>query len=96
MVEKKAVKSIRNGNSSALKDHMLKYHRVSQIDALVIFGVQSLTKFITMLRRDGFCVNSETVPMIRAIVRVNKYCVIKAPKNLPTKEVYVTEYWISR
>jgi len=34
--------------------------------------------------------------MIKVLVRVNKYCKIEPPKNLPTKEVIVTDYWVGR
>lgn len=87
---------MKNGNISALKDHMLNYNRVSQLDALIIFGVQSFTSFIYFFRREGYVIHTEKVPMIKVLVRVNKYCKIEPPKNLPTKEVIVTDYWLGR
>ena len=96
MMKKPKKMAVKYGNSSALKNHILTGKRVSQIDALLIFGVQSITKLITLMRRDGFNVVSETVPMIRVLRRVNKYCHVETPKNLPIKEVYVTEYWVRK
>ena len=90
------MEKIKNGNVSALKDHMLNNNRVSQLDALILFGVQNLAMEIHRIRKEGFTTNSERVSMIKTLVRLNKYCVVKPPKNLPTKEVFVTDYWIEK
>ncbi len=85
-----------NGNVSALKDHLLKNHRVSQLDALILFGVQRLPGLINSMRKEGFIVQTERISMIKVIVRLNKYCSVTPPKNLPTKEVFVTDYWVAK
>ena len=85
-----------NGNVSALKDHLLKGNKVSQLDALMLFGVQRLPNMINDMRKAGFVVQTERISMIKVIVRLNKYCSVTPPKNLPTKEVFVTDYWVGK
>ena len=44
MIKKPKKMLVKYGNSSALKNHILTGERVSQIDALLIFGVQMKKK----------------------------------------------------
>ena len=80
----------------ALKEHMLNGHRVTILEAYLLFGVQSFNRTITNFKRDRFLVKSETVPMARVIRRVNKYTHCQPPKQLPIRNINVTEYWFSR
>ena len=79
----------------ALKEHMIQGHRVTVLEAFLIFGVQSFHRAITSFKRDGFLVKSEKVPMAKAIRRTNEYTVCKPPNELPIREIIVTEYWFS-
>ena len=49
-----------------------------------------------LIKRKGFLIKSQKVSMAKIIVRMNKYCVCKPPKNLPLKEIKMIEYWISK
>lgn len=80
----------------ALREHLLAGHRVSLLEAILIFGVQNLNAELTRLRRDGFMVKSDKVSMAKVIRRTNEMAVCRPPDNLPFKEVIMTEYWISR
>lgn len=82
--------------SLALREHMLEGHRVSLLEAILIFGVQSLNAELARLKKDGFLVRSEKVSMAKVLRRANEYALCKPPSNLPFKEIVVTEYWISR
>ena len=80
----------------ALREHMLDGHHVTLIEALVMFGVQALNRQLTTMKRTGYIIKSQTISMIKILQRLNKYAVCKPPKDLPTKEITMIEYWISR
>ena len=79
----------------ALKEHMLEGHRVTILEAFLLFGVQAFNRSLTEFKRDGFLVKSEKVTMAKALTRINKYTSCQPPKELPTREIFVTEYWFS-
>lgn len=82
--------------SLALREHMLQGHRVSLLEALLVFGVQSLNAELGRLKKDGFLIKSELVSMAKVIRRTNEFAQCRPPDNLPFREVMMTEYWISR
>lgn len=75
---------------------MLDGHRVSLLEAILIFGVQSLNAELGRMKKDGFLIKNERVSMAKVIRRTNEFTVCKVPENLPYKEILMTEYWISR
>lgn len=82
--------------SVALREHMLEGHRVSLLEAILIFGVQSLNAELARLKKDGFLIRSDKVSMAKVLRRTNEYAACTPPANLPYKEIVMTEYWISR
>ena len=82
--------------SVALREYLLEGNRVSLIEALLLFGVQGVNSQLTDIKRDGFIVKSQRVPMAKIIRRINEHTVCKVPENLPYKEITMIEYWISR
>lgn len=80
----------------ALKEHLLKGHKVSRLESLLLFGVQNYTAVLTNIKRDGFILKSQKVSMTKVLKRINKYTSCKPPKNLPVLEIIMTEWWISR
>ena len=80
----------------ALKEHMLDGNPVTRLEAITLFGVGNFNSEITRLRKEGWIVESQKVPFVKALKRVNEYASFKPPKNLPIKEILLTEYWISR
>ena len=79
----------------ALKEHFIQGNRVTQLEAILLFGVQTLRRRITDYKKQGHLVKSEKVPMAKVLTRINKYIVCTPPKELPTREIVVTEYWFS-
>jgi hypothetical protein len=75
---------------------MLERHRVSLLEAILVFGVQSLNAELARLKKDGFFIKDEKVSMAKVLRRANEYAVCRPPDNLPFKEIVMTEYWISR
>ena len=52
----------RFGNTLALKEHMEAGMPITGIEALVFFGVASLTKSISLMRSEGWIIKSKKVP----------------------------------
>jgi hypothetical protein len=75
---------------------MLEGNSVSLIESLVVFGVQSLNAELARLKKDGFIIKSQRIPMAKVIRRANEFAVCIPPKNLPQREILMTEYWISK
>ena len=80
----------------ALREHMLGGNRVSLLESLLIFGVQSLNAELGRLKKEGFLIKQERVSMAKVLRRANDFASCNPPANLPYKEIVMTEYWISR
>ena len=83
------------GKLLALREYLLKGNRISNIEASLIFGVSNLYENIRNIKKDGFVIKSQQVPMERILKRINKKFVCESANNLPTKEILMIEYWIS-
>lgn len=88
--------SNRFGITLALKEHMEAGMPVTGIEAIVLFGVASLTKSISLMRSEGWIIKSKRVPYRKVLLRINKHAVVQPPKNLPVDEIVMTEYWVQR
>jgi len=80
----------------ALKEEMLDGRKVSIVECLLLFGVQSFSRARTQLKREGYLIKNQKVPMAKVLRRINEHCLCEAPKELPIREIQVTEYWISK
>jgi len=47
------------------------------------------------MKKKGFIIKNSKVTMTKIIVRLNKFSICKPPKNLPTNEVIMNEYWVN-
>ena len=83
------------GNVMALKEHIISGNKISRIEALVLFGVQDLNRELLRMKKKGFIIKNSKVTMTKIIVRLNKFSICKPPKDLPTNEVIMNEYWIN-
>ena len=92
----KKMNNIKYQSNMALREHMLGGHHVTLIEALIIFGVQALNRQLTTMKRNGHLIKSQKIPMIKVMNRMKKHSLCQPPKNLPTKEILMTEYWISK
>ena len=81
---------------SAMREHLLEGHKISLLEALLLFGVQSPNRALTSMKRDGFYIKSQKVAMAKIIRRINEYTKCEVPNNLPYTEITMMEYWISR
>jgi Helix-turn-helix domain len=80
----------------ALREHMLEGHRLACLEAMLLFGVQSLSAELTRMKKNGFIIKSQRVPMADIIQRISQYTECNVPKTLPYREIQLIEYWISR
>ena len=87
---------IRYGNVSALTEYMIEGNRVSRIESLLMFGVQNLPEAIKAVKKKGFVVKKTQITMAKILRRLNKDLSCKAPKNLPIRDIIMSEWWISK
>ena len=87
---------IKYGNTSALTEYMIEGNRISRIESLLLFGVQNFTAVLTTIKRKGFIVKKTSVSMAKIIRRINKNLKCEAPKNLPIRDINMSEWWISK
>ena len=65
----------------ALLIEMEKGRKISLVEAQILFGVQSLNRDLTRMKRDGYMIKSQKVPMARVMKRMNEHCVVIPPKE---------------
>ena len=83
------------GNVMALKEHLVSKNKISRIEALVLFGVQDLNRELLRMKKKGFIIKNSKVTMTKIMIRLNKFSVCKPPKDLPTNEIIMNEYWVN-
>lgn len=80
----------------ACKQHLLSGHRLTGMEATILFGVGSFSRLIARMRREGFIVRSRSCTYAAAQERITPWARLVAPKNLPVREIRLTEYWVDR
>jgi len=90
------MKTNKYGNELGVKEHLLSGKPITGLEALLFFGVRTLTAAICRIHKEGWIVKSRRHPFAAAIKRVNEYAVLKHPKNLPIREIELTEYWVNK
>ena len=84
------------GNTLATTEFLAAGGRITRLEAIILFGVSNLPDVITQLRKQGWVIKSQRIPYARALVRLNQTTKVEVPKNLPTTEILLTEYWLSK
>ena len=90
------MKNLRYGNTLATMEHLLSGKRITRLEAMLLFGVSNLASTINKIRKKGWIINSRRIPFATAVKRVNKFAILQPPKNLPVREIMLTEYWLSK
>lgn len=90
------MKNHKHGIKLMIAEHLQSGDPITRLEALLLYGVQQLNTEIIRLRREGWNIKSRKVTFIEAVRRVNKYASYTPPKNLPTKEIILTDYWLSK
>lgn len=81
---------------NAAREYLLEGNVITRLEAMVLFAVPDLTKIISDLRQEGHDVGRRTIPLVRAIRRVNRAATLVPPTALPVHDIQLTEYWVSR
>lgn len=81
---------------NAAREYLLEGNLITRLEAMVLFAVPDLTKIISDLRHEGHEVERRTIPLARAIRRVNAAATLVPPPALPVGDIRLTEYWLSR
>lgn len=82
-------------SSSAMLGHMLDGHKISYVEAMVLFGVPTPSAVLAKIKEKGFIVKKQKVPMVKILRRMNQFGRCKPPKELPIKEIFLNEYWLA-
>ena len=90
------MKNRRYGMAMAGKEHLHSGEPITRLEGLILFGVSNLTDVISEMRKEGWTIQSRSIPFAAAVKRVNEYAVLEPPKNLPVREIQLTEYWMSK
>lgn len=84
------------GLGLAAREHLMSGKPITRLEALVLFGVPNLTALISNLRREGWIIQSKRIPYAAVVRRVNEHAILHPPRNLPIREIALTEYQISK
>jgi hypothetical protein len=85
-----------SGLNLAAKEHMIGGNPLTRLEAIILFGVSNLPELVYEMKKDGHIIKTKKIAFAAAMVRVNKYALLEPPKNLPIREIMLTEYWVSR
>ena len=87
--------SIKYGLGLAAQEHIASGKPVTRLEAMVLYGVANLPDVVSVLRKQGWLIESRKVPYARALKRLRECVEINVPDNLPVREIVLTEYWLS-
>lgn len=87
-----------NGYSAitAAREHLLEGHSLTRLEALVLFGNANFPDLIRSMRKQGWIIQSRSISYAAALQRMKGQARVEPPKNLPIRELQLTEYWVSR
>ena len=90
------MKNQKHGITLGVKEHLHSGKPITRLEALILYGVSNLTDVISEMRKDGWTIETRSVAFAAAVKRVNEFAVLEPPKNLPTREIQLTDYWMSK
>ena len=90
------MKNHRYGIALGVKEHLHGGKPITRLEALILYGVSNLTDVISEMRKEGWTIESRSIPFSAAVKRVNEFAVLKPPENLPIREIQLTEYWMNK
>lgn len=90
------MKNNRFGITLGVKEHLHSGKPITRLEALILFGVSNLADTVSEMRKEGWIIESRSISFAAAVKRVNEYAVLEPPKNLPVREIQLTEYWMSK
>jgi hypothetical protein len=88
--------SNKNGLALAAKEHLVSSQPITRLEAIVLYGVSNLPDVVKEMRGQGWMIKSRKISYAAAMNRLNEFAMLQPPKNLPIREIQITEYWVSR
>lgn len=83
-------------NRLAVREFLTTGKPLTELEAIVLFGVTSLRDLISDLRKEGNVIQSRRITYAAALARTNEYAQLSPPENLATREIMLTEWWVSK
>ena len=80
----------------AVREFLATGKPLTELESTVLFGVNSLTALVSVLRKEGFVVHSKRITYATAARRINEYATLEPPPDLPIREIMLTEWWIGK
>ena len=77
----------------AVREHLVSKRPISPLESAVLFGLQDLSKEIAAIKKQGYKIERRRVSYAQVLRRINEHAVLVPPKNLPVKELMLTEYF---
>ena len=81
-------------NRLAVREYLASGKPITELESVVLFGVTSLPGLLSILRKEGWVINSQRISYAKAVRRVNDFAVFTPPAELPTREIQLTEWWV--
>ena len=81
-------------NRLAVREYLASGKPITELESVVLFGVTSLPGLLSILRKEGWVINSQRISYAKAVRRVNDFAVFMPPTELPTREIQLTEWWV--
>ena len=86
----------RSGMRLAVREHLASGKPITEAEAVTLYGVTSLPQVLSLLRKEGWVLQSQRISYAAAVKRINEFAVFQPPAKLPIREIMLTEYWIER
>lgn len=87
---------MRNKFNLAVREFLESGKPLTELEALLLFGVPRLTDVVSKLRKQGEIISSEKISYATVARRINEHAVFTPPAGLPVRDIYFTEWWISK
>jgi len=81
---------------TAVTEHMLSKQPITRLEAINLYGMQDLTGAMSKMKKEGYVIERTVVPMERAVKRLQGVIAYKPPRNLPTQELKISEYVLTK
>jgi len=80
----------------AAREYLATGRPLTELESSVLFGVTSLTDLVSTLRKEGWVFQSRRITYASALRRINECAVLQPPKDLPIREIMLTEWWVNQ
>ncbi len=88
--------SARYSAELAATEYMLEGNPLTRLESMVLFGVSSHTSLIRRLRKAGWVIESQRISYAAVVQRMKDKAQLTPPANLPVRDVWFTDNWVSR